>query len=238
MKNNRLLQLITVILVLIFFFKVEFFQNLSFIYKNNYDQRFFKVHDFCNNESVGYLKYLKKKFKFKKNPKIVNYIHTPDLSWVIIDPNTINEHSDYKVLLNYPGEVINLKFSTPSKNTYIINKLNFYKDKINTIDKLELNFNEKFQFNENLKVDLYTKTIIGSKKIKTFDNYSIKKDNTVQFMLNIDLISNTYSNESLIFKVKNIQPNIINKTLFTSNNKYKISEYDVIDSYENCYFVK
>jgi hypothetical protein len=238
MKNNRLLQLITLILVIIFFFKVEFFQNLSFIYKNNYDQRFFKVYDFCNNESVGYLKYLKKKFKFKKRPKIVNYTHTPNLSWVIIDPNAINDYSDYKVLLNYPGETIDLKFSTPSKNTYIIHRLNFYKDKTNTIDKLQLNFNEKFQFSENLKVDLYTNSIIGSKKIKTFDNYSIKNDNTIEFMLNIDLISNTYSNESLIFKVKNIEPNIINKTLFTSNNKYKISEYDVMDNYKNCYFVK
>ena len=79
---------------------------------------------------------------------------------------------------------------------------------------------------------------MAQKKIKTFDNYSIKNDNTIEFMLSIDLISNTYSNESLIFKVKNIEPNIINKTLFTSNNKYKISEYDVMDNYKNCYFVK
>ena len=71
MKNNRLLQLITLILVIIFFFKVEFFQNLSFIYKNNYDQRFFKVYDFCNNESVGYLKYLKKNLNLKKDQRLL-----------------------------------------------------------------------------------------------------------------------------------------------------------------------
>ena len=141
------MQLICVILLVIFTYKAEVFQNLLFIKNNDYEQRFSKVYDFCNYESVGYLQYLKKKYKFKKRPKIINYIHTPSLNWVTINPRTINDYSEYKILLNYPGEKIDLKFNSIGNNVYQIFRLNFYKDKTDSINKLELSFKNDFQYN-------------------------------------------------------------------------------------------
>tara|TARA_B100000767_G_C19695791_1_gene506088 strand:- start:77 stop:802 length:726 start_codon:yes stop_codon:yes gene_type:complete len=237
-NKNTLLQLICVILLVIFTYKAEVFQNLLFIKNNDYEQRFSKVYDFCNYESVGYLQYLKKKYKFKKRPKIINYIHTPSLNWVTINPRTINDYSEYKILLNYPGEKIDLKFNSIGNNVYQIFRLNFYKDKTDSINKLELSFKNDFQSNNNLKIDLYADSIIKSKKIKSFYDYSIKKNNIIEYKLDIDIKKTEYENESLIFKIKNLGPNIIDEAKFISINKYKINEYSMLDNYKNCYLIK
>ena len=39
------------------------------------------VYDFCFEEGIGYLRYIKKKFDIKDNPKIINYAHVANNNW-------------------------------------------------------------------------------------------------------------------------------------------------------------
>ena len=234
-----LLCVISSLLFILFAYQTKLPQNLSHIALNNYDTRFAQVYDFCSIESVGYVKYVKKKYKLFKRPKIINYIHTPNLSWAIIEPKIINDYSDYKILLNYPGEIINLNFKVVEENMYKISKLNFYRNKTNKIKKLEIKFKEKFKPNTNLKAELYVNTITNhKKKIKIYNSFSLTESNKVEFNLNLDLYDARYESESIIFKIKNLGKNQIEEIKFVSLNKYNINDYKIIDNYDRCYLIK
>ena len=200
-----LLCVISSLLFVLFAYQTKLPQNLSHIALNNYDTRFSQVYDFCSTESVGYVKYVKKKYKLFKRPEIINYIHTANLSWAIIDPGVINNYSNYKILLNYPGEMINLKFNIIEENIYQIQKLNFYRNKTDKIEKLEIKFKKNFKLNKNLKVELYMDTIShDKKKIKTYNNFFLTNSNKIVFNLDLDLQDTKYENESITFKIKNL----------------------------------
>ena len=237
--KNTLLQVICTIIFILFLYQTKTIQNLSYIIFNNYETRFAQKHDFCTIESVGYLKYLKNKYTLIKRPKIINYIHTPNLSWVMINPKEIKNYSDYKILLNYPGKFINLKFNKSTKNIFQISKLNFYKDKTYKIEKLEISFREKFKFNQELNVELFIDTIKNKKRfIKKYEDFTINIDGNVEFFLNIDLHNSKFENESITFKVNELKKNEIDKVKFVALNKYDIKDYVVIDNFKNCYLIK
>jgi hypothetical protein len=234
-----LLRVISSLLFILFAYQTKLPQNLSHITLNDYDARFAQVYDFCGTESVGYLKYVKKKYKLSNRPKIINYIHTPNLSWAIIEPRLINNYSDYKILLNYPGEMINLKFSIIEKNVYQIKKLNFYKNKTDRIEKLEIKFKNNFKYNKDIKVELYMDTVTYDKKrIKIYSIFSLTESNKIEFRLGLDLRDTRYENESITFKIKNLGKNKIENIKFVSLNKYNIKDYKIIDNYDRCYLIK
>ena len=238
-SKNTLFQAIIAILFVLLVYQTKTLQNLLNVTINDYEARFSKVHDFCSVESVGYLKYIKKKYNLDKMPIIVNYVHTPNLKWVMINPKTINNYSDYKIFLNYPGKIFNLKFKTKNNNIYQVNKLNFYRDKINTINTIEIKFNEKFKSNNEPIVELYSNAITNQKnKIRTYKSFFLKKDDTIEFNINFDLVNFRNTSESLIFMIKNLRGNKIDKINFTALNKYDIEKFKVIDNYDNCYLVK
>lgn len=237
--KTTLLQVISSLIFILFVYQTKLPQNLSRIAINNYDTRFSDVYDFCAIESVGYVKYVKKKYKLSKRPKIINYIHTPNLSWAIIEPSLVNNYSNYKILLNYPGATIELRFKNIGENIYQIPKLNFYRDKTYKIEKLEIQFEQEFKFNKDLKAELYVDAVTShKKKIKTYDNLFIIKNDKIKFNLNLDIHNMKYENESMTFKIKNLGKNKIKKIKFISINKYNIKDYNVIDNYDNCYLIK
>ena len=237
--KNTLLQVICAIIFILFLYQTKTIQNLSYIISNNYETRFSQKYDFCEVESVGYLKYLKKKYRLTKRPRIINYIHTPNLSWVMINPKEIKNYSNYKILLNYPGKFIDLKFNKRKKNIFQISKLNFYKDKTQKIEKLEIIFKEKFMSNKKLNVELFVDTIKNKKRfIKKYEDFTINIGGNVEFFLDIDLHNLKFENESLTFKVNGLKKNEIDEVKFVALNKYDIKDYVVIDNFKNCYLIK
>ena len=238
-RKNTLLQLICIFLFLILIYKTKTIQNFYNIGLNNYEKRFSKVHDFCKVESVGYIKYLKKKYGLIKRPIIINYIHTPDLNWVIVNPKEINNYSNYKILLNYPGKLIYFKFDIKNNDTYQISKLNFYKNKTDKIKSLEIKFKDKVKLDKDLIVELYSDGIKKEKEyIKTYKQTTIRNDNVVIIELDLDLNSSKFKNETITFKIKNLDEKMIDEVKFVALNKYNLEEYDIIDNYKNCYLIK
>ena len=103
---------------LILFLSILFLENLQ-IYKKIFvllskdaDKRMVDHHGYCDGESVGFIKYLYKKYNFKLTPKIVNFDEmVPDDYWSIFkfDKNVRNKiyNYNYIILLNYRSKQLN-----------------------------------------------------------------------------------------------------------------------------------
>ena len=99
-KKSQIIVLL--ILIIALSIKTNFFKNLAQVSLYKFDDRIINRYGYCSDESIGYLLYLKKKYQIKDNPKIVNYIHTPQVNWAIINTKKINKNSKQLILLNYP----------------------------------------------------------------------------------------------------------------------------------------
>ena len=91
-KNKKI---IILLLITIFFgIKTNFFKNISELVQYDYNERLINNYGFCSNESIGYLKYLKKKYNITDNPQIINYAQAPNVTWSIINTQNINNNCD------------------------------------------------------------------------------------------------------------------------------------------------
>ena len=60
MHSNKIFYFISIILVIMIFFKTSFVNNLKNVLESSENERITKLYGYCKNESIGYLKYLKK----------------------------------------------------------------------------------------------------------------------------------------------------------------------------------
>ena len=236
--NKKFLKFILPLIILILILITNFFDNFKNIYNNNFEARIIKVYGFCGNESVGYLKYLNTKYKLNNNPQIVNFKHTPNVSWAIINPKKIKLASNEIILLNYPGKIISLKHTRETNNEFNISNSHFYQDKINKIDRIILSFSDNFD-NDDISLNVYYGTKFQKKNLlKTFNHvYKISKNN---YQIDLDLnIHKFFSYDNRIsFKINNLKNYKIEKMKIMAKNKFDISNYKVIDNYETCFLIR
>ena len=235
--DNKRLKFILPSIILILLLITNFFGNVKNIYSNNFDTRINSVYGFCDNESIGYLKYLKTKYKLNNNPTIINYTRAPNVSWAIINPTKIKLKSDQIILLNYPGEIVSLRHSIVS-NKFYVNNLHFYKDKINKIDKVVLLFNSNVNSN-NISLDLYSETRFGKKYfLKKFDNAYMVSKNEYHIDINLKYEEIYPKDNHISFKINNLKNFEIIKIKILAKNKFNISDYRIIDNHEKCFLIK
>ena len=230
MKKKILIILLFFFLLLILALQTNLFKNVKLIFINS-DIRIVNQYGYCGGESIGYLKYLKKKYKFQSNPKIINFIHTPQVKWAIYNPKNYKK-SNYTIILNYPGkifyknliflrdnyfeiqdphflgtitnQILNIKFLNTD---YVIKKLNFYK----TSDQNSLIFIKELSYNKG------TKTYPINLKINDFD--------VNEFKLILEIIGEKKFDAS-------------NKIQISLENIIDIEKENIIDSHKNCYLIK
>jgi len=93
-------------LVVLFLENFQIFKKTILLISRDTDRRMIDHHGHCSGESVGFVKYLYKKYEFEKIPKIVNFDRmVPDNYWSIFKfdikiQNKIYNY-DYIILLNY-----------------------------------------------------------------------------------------------------------------------------------------
>ena len=238
LKNySRNLKLILIILLIFLLFSTHFFNNLKNLYSNNFEKRINNVYGFCENESIGFLKFLKNNFKLNNNPKIINYVHTPNIIWSILDPKKINLKSEDIILINYPGDNVELNYFIESKNNVIINDLSFYKDKIDKINSVEILFDKNYS--DDIFLNLYSEINLGKRNLITNFN-KIEKVSERQIKFNIDLeFKKIYpTNNNISFEIKNLNNANIKNIKILADNKYKIGNYNLIYNYQKCYLIK
>ena len=230
-KTKKINQHILLVILIIFFsVKVDFIKNFYNIFSKNYDQRTSKVYDYCFEEGIGYLKYIKKKFNIKVSPKIINYIHVPNNNWAIINTNTINKKSDKIIFLNYPGPEKKIELKKIKNNLYEFKNVEFYKDKYSKIKEIEIISQNLPQ--ENFTIEIFTVDKSLNKKVVQKINLIKSTDLTIN--LSFDKIN--LLEKKLFFKLDNMNSNFKLNLLLI--NKYFLNQYKIINKFKNCYFVE
>jgi hypothetical protein len=237
MRKFKINKLILYSMILIFIFYTNFFTNMFKIYSKNYDDRINSTYDFCLNESIGYLKYLKKNYKLDNNPKIVNYIHTPPVLWSIFDPKVSNQTSNQIILLNYPGEIIEINHNIKNHNIVEINNLSFLIDKIDKIKDIYIFLKKPLDKNL-LKIDLLSEINLGKRDlIKSFNQSEIIEKNKIHFKINLNINDLYPKNNNIAFKIQNLKKNSISNIKIVGENRFKLNNFNIINQYQNCFLI-
>lgn len=236
-KNYNKLLLVLILLLFLTQY-TNFFKNLRNIYWSNYETRIANIYGLCGRNSLGFLLYLKKKYRLESYPEVVNYKIFPNSNWVMdLDGKSKSKkNSSYLVLLNYQDNLeVNLK--SINKNFYIIPNQENNSGIKNIKIKLEGS-------NENTLYDLNIQLIQSNFKYKKIIHN--KDYNKILFKnneANIDLDFNTNSLRDRVLRTY-IYINSKSSSLSISNisiiffNKYKINEKKIVDKINNCYFLE
>ena len=220
--------------------KTNFFRNLAEVALHKFDDRIINKYGYCSGESIGYLLYLKKKYQIKDNPKIVNYIHTPQVNWAMINTNIINKNSKKLIFLNYPGPEISIGLKKINSNLFEFENAEFFSNKFDKIESIEIVNNSKNFEKIDWKIDIITIDQSRNKKnIKAFDIETFLGE-SVKIKLDIFFENLNLMGEKLYFKIKNrniskfenLQLKIVLK------NKYILENFQIIDKIDNCYYIK
>ena len=237
-KKSQIIVLL--ILIIAVGIKTNFFRNLADISLHKFDDRIINKYGYCSGESIGYLLYLKKKYQIKDNPKIVNYIHTPRVNWAMVNTNIINKNSKKLIFLNYPGPEISIGLKKINSNLFEFKDAEFFSNKFDKIESIEIVNNSKNFEKINWKIDIVTIDKSRNKKnIKAFDIETFL-GKSVKIKLDVFFENLNLAQEKFYFKIKNrniskfgnLQLKIVLK------NKYILENFQIIDSIDNCYYVR
>ena len=231
-------RLILSFLVLILLFSTNFFKNFLNVYSNNLNERESSTYGFCGNESIGYLKYLKREFKLENNPSIINYVHTPPVEWSIFEPSKLNKYSTDTILLNYPGEIINLNYQKKNDNIFEISNLGFFINKIEKIDSILISLNQSINL-DNVGIDLLSEINFGKRNlIKNFNRPQQTNKDEIKFEINLN-INDLYSkNSNIAFKINNIDNKYISGVKILAKNKFILKNFNIVNNHTNCFLIR
>ena len=233
----NIIKILTLLLIILFILASNTFKNISNIFNNKFDRRIENVYGFCGNESIGYLKFIKEKYNLNKNPKIINYIHTPNVSWSIINPKYIGSNSKHLILLNYPGYTLRVGYTDLSKNTFEIKNLYFYKDKINSINNIIFHFKEKTD--NDFSLELFSFSKLRKKKLiqEVLKGRKIS-EKEYKFYVNLKINEIDPNTNNLVFKIQNLNGVEVTKVTIEAENKININDFELIDQYEKCFLLR
>jgi len=222
-------------LILSFIYNHNLFRKLYNIFVINFESRLTKKHGYCFRESVGFLRMLKKKYKFNFNPLIVNYEDAvPSSGWSIYD-NHNKTDKNHKILLNYPKNlslyfkplnkifysestvihsngISNIIFDLKDKHIRIDSKIKIYRKTFNKQEIIiyEENFHKLVENNQIIPIEFKTKKINSIFK-PTFIEISDLSDNQIEK---------------------------INSIIVNLNHEFNLKDFTIIEKFNNCYYVK
>ena len=213
-----------------------FKKTYKIINNENYTKRIENNYGFCEKSSIGYLRYIKKKYDLNFNPKIINFKKTAPLNWAIYDLNFNNDDNKI-ILLNY-NKNLDLNFTKKKINSWQF-KEDYKEINIKSINEIKFHtINNDTRYMEG-KINLYKvnsrnkKTLIYSWKInQNISTKSFYTNNTTNDLYAI--------HEKLIIEFdildNKILDGIVNITL-RSKNIVDIEKFNIINQIGDCYYV-
>ena len=235
-NKNNIGILITGFLVLIFIFNQNLFKKFYNILDNDYQERISRVSGYCSGESIGYLIDLKKKFNFRFNPQVINYEDSvPESNWAIY--NTLLENNfKYKILLNYPDE-LSINFKPKNNYFYSQNTSKYASGLLGIIFDLKVK-----DMNFNSEVIIYRKNFGSEEKkiiYRNLFNQNILNNQMIKIDYKTNLINNVY--KPIFLEIKDLEKNqisLIKNVKLLLTNKFDLNNFEIIDSHQNCYYIK
>ena len=235
MKFKKYLKFKFVLLFLILFsflYKINPIKNFSEIISYKLPKRFENIYGYCGGESIGYLKYIKKKFKLNANPEIINFEHTPPNLWSIYEAKFNNYKSDKKIVLNYPGKKIQVNLASLGDNIFEFKDPYYFSTISNNINKifskktdLKIDYLEFYKNNYSNNSNLIKKSKLGHMGLSDYKlEINLEEFEIEEKRLFIKIISNEIYDKSSEIKLE-------------LENKLDINDYEVIHSHKNCYFL-
>ena len=226
--------LIISFLILSFIHNHNLFRKLYNIFVINFESRLTKKHGYCFRESVGFLRMLKKKYKFNFNPLIINYEDAvPSSAWSIYD-NHNNTDKNHKILLNYPKNLF-LYFKPLNKIFYSEGTIMYS----NGISNIIFDLKDK-HIRIDSKIRIFRK-ILNKKEI-------IYEENFHKLVVNNQIIPIEFKTKKInsIFKptfieisdLNNNQIEKINSIIVNLNHEFSLKDFTIIEKFNNCYYVK
>lgn len=226
------------ILIIIFFFIIylittPFIKKFNNILKKNYYSRMVEINGYCSMDSYGFLQMIKEKYNLERNPLIINYKVLPNSIWAIYSPSKKFDNRP-RIFLNYPKNLDLLLF--PS-NKFFINKSEIqFSSGIKSISFILKEENIKLNHDISIyKILNHKKVYILKKKINQIIN------NAEKINLNFKTESINSRWEKVFFEIKNLDENIMSKIIRIElhlKHKYDLSEFEILENYENCYFIR
>ena len=107
MKYKKINLLLILLLTIFFIENLQIHKKIFILLTKDPEKRLVDQNGYCGGESVGFIKYLYKKYDFKFTPMIINFDKkVPDSYWSIFKfdkkaRNNIFENYDYIILLNF-----------------------------------------------------------------------------------------------------------------------------------------
>ena len=233
-KTKILLYFCLSIIFLLIFHTTEFFRNSFFILRDNYEVRFHKNYEFCNESGLGFLNFIKNNFKVDENVQIKNFKIAPDSSWFFYKGNIKLKKSDQLILLNYQNENV-LNFNKFGETSFV--SANIPKN----IQKLEkIKFVEKFDVTKIKKIQIINKI---SDYEKILFNYKLENNNYSinEILLNLEVHGINIPAGDLIIKFhlsENISMKNVLQLKITYKNLFNLNNFEIISKKENCYFLR
>ena len=225
-------------LVLVLLFLTNFFKNFLNVYSNNLNERVSFTYGFCENESIGYLKYLKREFKLDNNPAIINYVHTPPVEWSIFEPSKLNKYSTDTILLNYPGEIINLNYQKKNDNIFEISNLGFFINKIEKIDSILISLNKSINLDD-VEIELLSEINFGKRNlIKNFNQSQRIGKDKIKFEINLNINDLYPKNSNIVFRINNINNEFISGVKILARNKFILENFKILNNHTNCFLIR
>ena len=221
-------------LILSFIYNHNIFRKLYNIFVTSYESRLTKKQGYCSRESVGFLRMLKKKYRFNFNPLIVNYENSvPSSGWSIYDNHnkTDNKH---KILLNYPKN-LSLHFKPLNKIFYSEGTVRHSNGVSNIIFELK---DKHIRINSKIKI--YRKTL-NKKDIIYEENFHklIKNNQIIPIEFKTKEINSVYRPTYIeISNLSGDQIGKINSIILNLNHEFNLKDFTIIEKFNNCYYVK
>ena len=221
-------------LILSFIYNHNLFRKLYNIFIINYESRLIKKHGYCFRESVGFLKMLKKKYKFNFNPLIVNYEDAvPSSGWSIYD-NHNKTDKNHKILLNYP-ENLSLHFKPLNKIFYSEGTVNHS----NGISNIIFDLKDKY-IRIDSKIKIYRKTF-NKKEIIYEKNFHklVENNQIIPIEFKTKKIQSIFKPTFIeISDLSDNQIGKINSIIVNLNHEFNLKDFTIIEKFNNCYYVK
>ena len=229
-KLINLKNLFFTFIIIVIFHNFNSTKNAYLIIKNNYDQRLVNSYGFCRNESIGFLNYIKKKYKINNYITIKNYFISPNPSWFFLNSGLSKKDTDKIILLGYK-ENQEIKFE--NKNGYYLSREIKYLKKINKIS-----FFIKKKSEQTLSFTIQQNFYGEKKNIYKSDLINLKIGENI-IDLNLDIIE-SFNNSKILIKFGSVNSDknfIINNVKLYIPNEIDLSNYIILEKYENCYLI-